>query len=161
MQCCGRITSVPATAWQQTWQSNNVSLDSEIAIPLVTDRTRNTLNLSGLEPETIYPILSPFNQLDAQNLFHNEFYFMPLHVSSTCAHHQEVKTVLYSIWYHHTCRWPSRAPDMCSKHEEAWNKLVVKQKFCASSWLITRINIFYTGTIVTFLYFYEECLGFK
>jgi len=25
------------------------------------------------------------------------------------AHHQEVKTVLYSIWYHHTCRWPSGA----------------------------------------------------
>ena len=28
---------------------------------------------------------------------------MPLHVSSTmCAHHQEVKIVLYSIWCHHT-----------------------------------------------------------
>jgi len=26
-----------------------------------------------------------------------------------CAHHQEFKIVLYSIWYHHTCRWPSRA----------------------------------------------------
>jgi len=26
-----------------------------------------------------------------------------------CAHHQEVKIVLCSIWYHHTCRWPSRA----------------------------------------------------
>jgi len=26
-----------------------------------------------------------------------------------CAHLQEVKIVLYSIWYHHTCRWPSRA----------------------------------------------------
>ena len=26
-----------------------------------------------------------------------------------CTHHQEVKVVLYSIWYHHTCRWPSRA----------------------------------------------------
>ena len=25
-----------------------------------------------------------------------------------CAHHQ-VKIVLYSIWYHHTCRWPSGA----------------------------------------------------
>jgi len=25
------------------------------------------------------------------------------------AHHQRVKIVLYSIWYHHTCRWPSRA----------------------------------------------------
>ena len=23
--------------------------------------------------------------------------------------HQEVKIVLYSIWYHHTCRWPSGA----------------------------------------------------
>jgi len=29
--------------------------------------------------------ISVFNQLDAQNLFHNKFYFMPLHVSSTCA----------------------------------------------------------------------------
>ena len=26
-----------------------------------------------------------------------------------CAHHREVKIVLYSIWYHHTCRWPSGA----------------------------------------------------
>jgi len=89
---------------------------------------------------------------------------MPLHVSSTCAHHQ-VKIALHSLWYHHTCRWPSGAqveredsqsslstcaPDghlqvwwyqrlcnaiwppgdghMCSKHVEAWNKLIVKQK---------------------------------
>ena len=28
----------------------------------------------------------------------------------------------------------------CSKHVEAWNKLTLKQKFCASSWLITEIN---------------------
>ena len=27
---------------------------------------------------------------------------MPLHVSRTCAHHQEVKIVLHSLWYHHT-----------------------------------------------------------
>jgi len=33
---------------------------------------------------------------------------MPLHISSICAHHQEVKIVLHSIWYHHTYRWPSR-----------------------------------------------------
>ena len=52
--------------------------------------------------------ISVFNQLDAQNLFHNKFYFMPLHVSSTCAHHQEVKIALHSLWYHHTYRWPSR-----------------------------------------------------
>ena len=27
---------------------------------------------------------------------------MPLHVSSICAHRQEAKIVLYSLWYHHT-----------------------------------------------------------
>jgi len=27
---------------------------------------------------------------------------MLLHVSSTCGHRQEVKIVLYSLWYHHT-----------------------------------------------------------
>jgi len=27
---------------------------------------------------------------------------MPLHVSSTCAHRQEVKIALHSLWYHHT-----------------------------------------------------------
>jgi len=26
-----------------------------------------------------------------------------------CAHQQEVKIVLYSIWYYHTCMWPSGA----------------------------------------------------
>ena len=53
---------------------------------------------------------------------------MSLHVSSTCAHRQEVKIVLYSLWYHHTYRWPSGAqigrgpPDdehMYWKHVEA------------------------------------------
>ena len=29
--------------------------------------------------------ISVFNQLDVKILFHNKFYFMPLHVSSTCA----------------------------------------------------------------------------
>jgi len=36
-------------------------------------------------------------------------YFIPLHVSSTCAHHQEVKIALHSLWYHHTYRWLSCA----------------------------------------------------
>ena len=27
---------------------------------------------------------------------------MPLHVSSTSAHRQEAKIVLYNLWYHHT-----------------------------------------------------------
>jgi len=36
--------------------------------------------------------------------------------------------------------WPPDDEHMCSKHVEAWNKLIVQQKFCASSWLITEIN---------------------
>jgi len=38
-----------------------------------------------------------------------EDYFMPLHVSSTCAHHEEVKIALHSLWYHHTYRCTSGA----------------------------------------------------
>ena len=79
--------------------------------------------------------ISVFNQLDAKNLFHNKFYFMPLHVSSTCAHHQMVKITLHSLWYHlvhemATYRfddtrgcvkqfWPPDDEHMCSKHVEA------------------------------------------
>jgi hypothetical protein len=40
--------------------------------------------------------ISVFNQLHAQNLFHNKFYFISLHVSSIRAQHQEVKIVLNS-----------------------------------------------------------------
>ena len=76
---------------------------------------------------------------------------MPLHVSSTGAHRQEVKIVLYSLWYHHTYHhtyrcddtrdcivqfWPPDDEHLCSKHVEAWNKLIIK--FSASSWLILR-----------------------
>jgi len=53
--------------------------------------------------------ISVFKQFDAQNSFHNKFHVMPLHVSSACAHHQEVKIALHSLWYHHSYRWPSRA----------------------------------------------------
>ena len=37
--------------------------------------------------------------------------------------------------------WPPDDEHKCSKHVEAWNKIIVKQKFCASSWLITEIDI--------------------
>jgi len=75
-----------------------------------------------------------------KNLFHNKFYFMPVHVSSTCVHHQEVKIVLHSLWYHHTYRcgdtrgcvmqfWPPDDKHMCSKHVEAWNKTYCETNF--------------------------------
>jgi hypothetical protein len=65
--------------------------------------------------------ISVFNQLDTQNLFHNKFYFIPLHVSRTCVHHPEGKIALHSLWYHHTYR--------CPKHVEACNKTYCETNF--------------------------------
>jgi len=42
-----------------------------------------------------------------------------------------------SLFYASTC-----FENMCSKHVEAWNKPIVKQKFCVTSWLITEINMY-------------------
>ena len=50
-------------------------------------------------------------QLDAQNLFNNKFISCLYTFRAPCAHRQEVKILLYSLWYHHTYRWPSRARD--------------------------------------------------
>ena len=47
------------------------------------------------------------NQLDALNFIMSLFYASTC--SSICAHLQEVKIVLYSLWYHHTYRWLSGA----------------------------------------------------
>jgi len=44
-------------------------------------------------------------------LFYNKFIKSLYMFRALCAHHQEVKIILYSIWYHHTCRWPSGAPE--------------------------------------------------
>ena len=46
--------------------------------------------------------ISGIKQIYPQNLFHNKFYFMPVHVSSICANHEEFKIALHSLWYHHT-----------------------------------------------------------
>ena len=72
---------------------------------------------------------------------------MSLHVSGTCAHRQEGKIILYSLWYHHTYSfddtracivqlWPPDDEHLCSKHVETRNKLIIK--FSESSWLILR-----------------------
>ena len=57
--------------------------------------------------------------------FYNKFIIRLYMFRALCAHHEEVKIVLHSIWYHHTCRWPSRARE----HVEAYNKLIIKEDF--------------------------------
>jgi len=58
-----------------------------------------------------------------KNFSYNKFIIRLYMFRALCAHHQAVKIVLYSIWYHHTCRWPSgaqvesglRSPDTARK----------------------------------------------
>ena len=42
-------------------------------------------------------------------LFYNKYILCLYVFRALCTHHQDVKIVLYSIWYHRTCRWPSGA----------------------------------------------------
>ena len=51
-------------------------------------------------------IILAINQLNAQNFFYNKFIIRLYMFRALRAHHQEVKIVLYSIWYHHTYKWP-------------------------------------------------------
>ena len=41
--------------------------------------------------------------------FYNKLIIRLYMFRALCALHQEVKIILYSIWYHHNCRWPSYA----------------------------------------------------
>jgi len=41
--------------------------------------------------------------------FYNKFIIRLYMFRAPCAHHQDVKIVLDSMWHHHTFRWPSRA----------------------------------------------------
>ena len=50
---------------------------------------------------------------------------MPLHVSSTCAHHQEVKIALHSLWYHHTFA-KSDQLQVCDAHLQLKQILCIK-----------------------------------
>ena len=120
--------------------SCTVRFTQTVQVPDLVLTLSNILVFDVLLTVHLSIFISVFNQIDAQNLFHNKFYFMPLHVSSTCAHHQEVKITLHSLWYHHTYRcndtrgcvmqfWPPDDEHMCSKHVEAWNKTYCETNF--------------------------------
>ena len=61
-------------------------------------------------------------------LFYNKFIICLYMFRALCVHQKEVKIVLYSVWYHQTSRWPSRA-QVERGHVEAYNKLIIKQEF--------------------------------
>ena len=61
------------------------------------------IKYSSLSLHTVAFILI-INQLDAQNLFYSKFISCLYMFRAPCAHRQEVKIVLYSLWYHQSYR---------------------------------------------------------
>ena len=64
---------------------------------------------------------------------------MPLHVLSTCAHHQEVKIALHSLWYHHTetSEWSKITKIQFYKYEKIVVKFMCEYFGCVYCVLLT------------------------
>ena len=78
------------------------------------------------------------NQLHAQNLFYNKFISCLYMFRAPCARRQEVKILLYSLWYHHTeaSEWSkiTKITKITKIKSYKYERIVVK--FSASIWLI-------------------------
>jgi len=132
-KCTWRNTSHSSTPTQTQYVPGQH--DSRISIQIVYIQPPHRL--------TSWEFISVINQIDAQNLcfaislFHASTYFEHMWPSSgdqNCTYRCD-DTRGYVMQF-----WPPDDGHMCSKHVEAWNKLIVKQKFCASSWSITDIK---------------------
>jgi len=64
---------------------------------------------------------------------------MPIHVSSTCAHHHGVKIALHSLWYRHTetSEWSKITKIQFSKYEQIVVKFVYEFFGCDYCVLLT------------------------
>jgi len=119
---------------------------------------------------TLFFFISVFNQLDAQNLFHNKFLFhdttcfehmcsssggqncitQPLVSSHSVCDHLVHETATYRCDDTRGCvyNFDLLMMSTCARNMYSHEiKLIVKQKFCASSWLSTEINILRCSTV--------------
>jgi len=84
--------------------ANHSSANLEcLQINTADDKWTLSVNSTAARDNIIITILV-INQLDTENLFYNRFISCLYMFRVPCAHHQEVKIVLCSIWYHHTYR---------------------------------------------------------
>jgi len=93
-----------------------------------------------MNSSNIMKLILVINQLDAQNLFYNKFISHLYMFRAPCADRQEVKIVLYSLWYHHTYRWPSHARD---SHNKFISCLYMFPAPCADR---QEVKIYYTAS---------------
>jgi len=74
---------------------------------------------------------------------------MPLHVSSTFAHHQEVKIALHSLWCHHTetSEWSKISKIQFYKYEQIVVKFMCELFGCDYCVLLTINMLSCTGYV--------------
>ena len=125
---CVRLTPLPPS-WAVVVKSGNLNFlepsgpllacngtDLPLPLPLITKELfilfSNTRNTESKINCCIFFLV--INQIDAQNLFYNKSISCLYMFRAPCAHRQEAKIVLYSLWYHHpyrctgplsTCGW--------------------------------------------------------
>ena len=116
--CMLSLKPVRVKQWsdmQHTVESlHNVNIQLQQAQKISSSRNSFWVLLSLLKdrehPQYLSELLELFflilviNQLDAQNLFYNKFISCLYMFRAPCAHRQEVKIVLCSLWYHHAYR---------------------------------------------------------
>jgi len=69
-------------------------------------------------------------------LFYNKFISFLYKFRALCAHHQEVKIVLYSIWYRHT-------------ETSEWSK-ITKIQFCKYEQIVVKFMCEFSGAITLY-----------
>ena len=83
--------------------------------------------------------------------FYNKTFICLYMFRAPCAHHQEVKTVLYSIWYHYTetSEWSKINKIQFYKYEHIVVKICV---WIFRLWLITKIILQIYTSLQSFTY---------
>ena len=132
-----------------------MSIQPHVLWPLPNSFT-SSLFSSSHALKVLKLFISVINQLDARHfcftisLFHasiirrSKLHYTASGIIAPIGGHLVHETATYRCDDTRGCVmqiWPPDDEHMCSKHVEVWNKLIVKQKFCASSWLISEINI--------------------
>ena len=84
-------------------------------------------------------------------IFYNKFIIRLYMFRALCAHHQEVKIVLYSIWYHHTetSEWSKITKIQFYKYEHVVVKFMYEFFGCGYCILLT-ISMLYHVEVMFF-----------
>jgi len=158
---CTTFHLLLCVAHKTVWEKNGAILEFRL-FPDISQLHKNCTGSTHATFSVVF--VSEVNQLDAQkfcftiSLFHASTCFEHMCSSSggqnciiqhlVSSHRPVSQPVNGKVTYRcddsRGCVMQFWAPDdehMFSKHVQVWNKVIIKQKFCTSSWFITEIYI--------------------